>query len=85
MSYYFSAGVQSIFQEAFLSRLTETGATESSSTYDLSNQMEVDREIACENIKKIVHNLVAAIDNLWNLKDGVRIALSKKLSEDGKS
>ncbi|KAF3440070.1 hypothetical protein FNV43_RR18348 [Rhamnella rubrinervis] len=76
-------GVQSIFQEAFLSRLTETGATESSSTYELSNQMEVDREIACEKTRKIMHNLVAAIDNLWNLKDGVHIALAKKLSEDG--
>ncbi|KAH7519670.1 E3 ubiquitin-protein ligase BRE1-like 1 [Ziziphus jujuba] len=76
-------GAQSIFQEAFLSRLTETGATESSSTYDLPNQMEVDREPACEKTKKIMHNLAAAIDNLWHLKDGVYIELVKKTSEDG--
>lgn len=85
MLYSFSVGAQSIFQEAFLSRLTETGATQSSSTYEFLNQMEVDREIAREKARKIVHNLVAAIDNLWDLKDGVHIALVKKLSEDGES
>lgn len=67
-----------------MSRLTETGATENSSTYDLPNQMEVDRGPALEKTKKIMHNLVAAIDNLWYLKDGVHTELVNKISEDGK-
>lgn len=75
----------SILKDAFLSRLIETGATESSSTNDCSNQMEEERETVSERTKNILLNIVAAVDNLWYLKDGLLTAVLKELPEDGKS
>jgi E3 ubiquitin-protein ligase BRE1 len=63
----------------------ETGATESSSATNCPDQMEVDRETAFEKNKSIVHNLVATINGLWYLKDGLRAAVLKQLTEDGRS
>uniref|UniRef100_A0A2N9EF63 E3 ubiquitin protein ligase n=1 Tax=Fagus sylvatica TaxID=28930 RepID=A0A2N9EF63_FAGSY len=73
----------SILKDAFLSRLIETGATESSSTNDCSNQMEEERETVSERTKNILLNIVAAVDNLWYLKDGLLTAVLKELPEDG--
>lgn len=47
--------------------------------------MEGDRQKAYEKTKNILSNLVAAVDNLWFLKDGIHAAVLKNLSEDGKS
>ncbi|XP_062073247.1 E3 ubiquitin-protein ligase BRE1-like 1 isoform X1 [Humulus lupulus] len=74
---------ESTFHEAFLSRLTETGATESSSSCDLPKQMEAVQQRASEQTKKILSNIVAAVDNLWYLKDGIHTVVLKKLSEYG--
>ncbi|XP_062098702.1 pyruvate kinase isozyme G, chloroplastic-like isoform X2 [Humulus lupulus] len=74
---------ESTFHEAFLSRLTETGARESSSLCDLPKQMEGDQQRASEQTKNILSNLVAAVDNLWYLKDGIHTVVLKKLSENG--
>lgn len=78
-------GAPSMFKDAFLSRLIETGATESSSMNDCPNQMEEERESASERTKNIFLNIVAATDSLWHLKDGLLTAVLKELPEDGKS
>ena len=78
-------GAPSMFKDAFLSRLKETGATESSSMNDCPNQMEEERESASERTKNILLNIVAATDSLWHLKDGLLTAVLKELPEDGKS
>ncbi|KAK3195140.1 hypothetical protein Dsin_026450 [Dipteronia sinensis] len=69
--------------DAFLSRLMETGATESSSADDCPNRMEDDRETASVKSKNILCNIVAAIDNLWQVKDGLHASALMKLPEDG--
>jgi len=75
----------SFLKDAFLSRLMETGATESSSSNNCPDQMEVDIETAFEKNKNVVHNIVDTINGLWHLKDGLHAAVLKQLPEDGKS
>ncbi|KAI9182601.1 hypothetical protein LWI28_027086 [Acer negundo] len=70
-------------EDAFLSRLMETGATERSSANDCPNRMEDDRETASVKSKNILCNIVATVDNLWHLKDGLIAAALMKLPEDG--
>ncbi|KAG6784625.1 hypothetical protein POTOM_010323 [Populus tomentosa] len=72
----------SFLKEAFLSRLMETGATESSSSNNCPDQMEVDIETAFEKNKNVVHNIVDTINGLWHLKDGLHAAVLKQLPED---
>lgn len=74
----------STVQDVFLSRLMQTGATESSSTYRFANQMEEHNEITAEKAKSILKNIVTATNNLWCMKDGLHTALLKKLPGDGK-
>lgn len=77
-------GSSSTVQDVFLSRLLQTGATESSSTNHFANEMEEHREITTEKAKSILNNLVTTINNIWCLKDGLHTALLKKLPGDGK-
>lgn len=58
-------------EDTFLSRLVETGATESCSTNNLNslNQMEEDRQPSREKTQNILCNIVAAISDMWSLKD----------------
>lgn len=77
-------GVPSTSKDAFLSRLTQTGATENSSMHDCTNRMKVDGETATEKTKNILCNIVAATDNLWYLKDDLSAEILKELPEDGK-
>lgn len=72
----------STVQDVFLSRLMQTGATESSSTYRFANQMEEHNEITAEKAKSILKNVVTATNNLWGMKDGLHTALLKKLPGD---
>ncbi|KAH8516624.1 hypothetical protein H0E87_004827 [Populus deltoides] len=72
----------SFLKDAFLSRLMETGATESSSSNNCPDQMEVDIETAFEKNKNVVHNIVDTINGLWYLKDGLHAAVLKQLPED---
>lgn len=74
--------MSSSFEEAFLSRLVETGATETSSANDCLNSMKEDEENASEKIKNILFNIVAAINGIWQQKDGLH---ANKISEHGKS
>lgn len=76
-------GGPSTLQNAFLNRLAQAGATESSCTYNICNKMEEDRGTTSENSQNILGNIVAAIDNVWNVKDALHDALLKELPEDG--
>ncbi|XP_059633890.1 E3 ubiquitin-protein ligase BRE1-like 1 [Cornus florida] len=75
-------GGSSHLEDAFLSRLLETGATDSSCTNNSVNQMEEDGQTTGEKTKNILCNVVAAIDELWYLKDGLYTAVLKSLPED---
>lgn len=70
-------------KDAFLSRLLETGATESSSAINSLNHEEEFAQTAADQSKSIVCNIVAAIDDLWYLKDGLQATILKALLEDG--
>ncbi|KAI8545437.1 hypothetical protein RHMOL_Rhmol07G0039500 [Rhododendron molle] len=70
-------------KDAFLSRLLETGATESSSAVNSLNHEEEFAQTAADQSKSIVCNIVAAIDDLWYLKDGLQATILKALLEDG--
>ncbi|XP_050385967.1 E3 ubiquitin-protein ligase BRE1-like 1 [Argentina anserina] len=78
-------GAPSTLHDAFLNRLAQAGATESSCTFNMCNKMEEDSGTASENTRNILGNVVAAIDNVWNVKDALRDALLKELPEDGLS
>jgi E3 ubiquitin-protein ligase BRE1 len=77
-------GTSSTVQDVFLSRLLQTGATESSSSYHFANEMEQHREITSEKVKRILNNILTSSSNSHCLKDGFHTALLQKLREDGK-
>lgn len=79
----FVDGSSSSVEDAVLSRLAETGATESSSTYSSSKHMEEDTESPREKTKTIERNIEASIENLWYLKDGLHATLLNELPKDG--
>ncbi|GMI74091.1 REDUCED DORMANCY 4, histone mono-ubiquitination 1 [Hibiscus trionum] len=77
-------GPPCLTDDAFLSRLMETGATESSSSNNCPEQIKEDREhTASEKTGNILHNIIVAIDDLWCLKDGLYVAVRKELQNDG--
>ncbi|KAJ6391015.1 hypothetical protein OIU77_025091 [Salix suchowensis] len=75
-------GSSSSLKDAFLCRLIETGATESSSSNNCPDQIPLDTETAFEKNKNVVHNIVDTINGLWHLKDGLHAAVLKQLPED---
>ncbi|KAF9687687.1 hypothetical protein SADUNF_Sadunf02G0119000 [Salix dunnii] len=72
----------SSLKDAFLCRLMETGATESSSSNNCPDQIGLDTETAFEKNKNAVHNIVDTINGLWHLKNGLYAAVLKQLPED---
>ncbi|KAE8720887.1 E3 ubiquitin-protein ligase BRE1-like 1 [Hibiscus syriacus] len=75
---------QCLTEDAFLSRLMETGATESSSSNNCPEQIKEDRKhTASGKTSNILHNIIVAIDDLWSLKDGLCAAVLKELQDDG--
>ncbi|CAL0304630.1 unnamed protein product [Lupinus luteus] len=72
-------GSPSTAQDIFLTRLLQTGATESSSTYNFATQLEENRKITTENTKTSLKNIMTTINNFWCLKDGLHTAVLKKL------
>lgn len=79
----FLDGSSSSFEDAVLSRLAETGATQSSSSYSSTKHMEEETESPCEKTKTIERNIEASIENLWYLKDGLHATLLSELPIDG--
>ncbi|KAL0464585.1 UNVERIFIED_CONTAM: E3 ubiquitin-protein ligase BRE1-like 1 [Sesamum latifolium] len=81
----------SLPEDALLSRLLETGATESSSTSSAStilNPTEEDRKIdggRTKNPKSILPNIVASFDDLNNLKHRLFTVSLKTFSTNGQS
>ncbi|KAG6597033.1 E3 ubiquitin-protein ligase BRE1-like 1, partial [Cucurbita argyrosperma subsp. sororia] len=75
-------GSSSSFEDAVLSRLAETGATQSSSTYSSSKHIEQETESPCEKTNIIKQNIDAAIENLWYLKDGLHATLLNELPKN---
>lgn len=75
-------GSSSSFEDAVLSRLAETGATQSSSTYSSSKHMEEETESPCEKTKTIERSIETSIENLWYLKDGLHATLLNELPKD---
>ncbi|XP_022770213.1 E3 ubiquitin-protein ligase BRE1-like 1 isoform X2 [Durio zibethinus] len=72
-------GAISCTEDAFLSRLMETGATESSSSNNFPEPMKEDRDqTASEKTRSILHDIIVAINNLWCLKDGLYAAVWKE-------
>ncbi|MBA0610076.1 hypothetical protein Godav_010970 [Gossypium davidsonii] len=77
-------GLPSYTENAFLSRLMETGATESSSSNNCTEQIKEDREhTVSAKTGNILNNIIVAIDDLWCLKDGLYAAVRKELQNDG--
>lgn len=77
-------GALSSLEDAFLKRLLETGATESSSaSSNVPNQMQEDRQTEGEKTRNILRNIIVAIDSLWFLKDQLYAAVVKALPENG--
>ncbi|KAL1314887.1 hypothetical protein HN51_041699 [Arachis hypogaea] len=72
----------STVHDVFLSRLMQTGATESSSTYNCANQVEEQRQLNSEKEQSILKNVVTTIHKFWRLKDGLHTAVLKKLPGD---
>ncbi|KAB5569032.1 hypothetical protein DKX38_002825 [Salix brachista] len=79
---FLSDGSSSSLKDAFLRRLIETGATESSSSNNCPDQIRLDTQTAFEKNKNVVHNIVDTINGLWHLKDGLHAAVLKQLPED---
>lgn len=75
-------------EDALLSRLIETGATESSSACVLVNPIgedgKMNREMT-EKLETILRNIVASFDNLNNLKSILYTASLKALSSNGEN
>ncbi|KAI4356680.1 hypothetical protein L6164_000684 [Bauhinia variegata] len=76
-------GSPSTVEDVFLSRLLQTGATESSSTLICADQMEDQRETTIEKIKSILNNTVTAINNLWCQKDALHDTVLEYFPDDG--
>ncbi|XP_073030529.1 E3 ubiquitin-protein ligase BRE1-like 1 isoform X1 [Primulina eburnea] len=70
-------------EDAFLSRLLETGATESCSTTTDTKPMEIDRQTDGEKAKSILRNLVATLDDLSGLKVWLYAASLEAISSCG--
>lgn len=75
-------------EDALLSRLLETGATESSSTSTVVSPTEDDRKVGGEKAYKseaILQNIVASFDNLNNLKCRLYTASLEAVSSSGQN
>ncbi|CAA0842721.1 E3 ubiquitin-protein ligase BRE1-like 1 [Striga hermonthica] len=73
-------------EDAILSRLLETGATESSSACIIANSTEERRKVDSGNtmkMKNILHNIVASFDELNSLKHRLYAASQKAVSSIG--
>ncbi|KAJ8900265.1 hypothetical protein K2173_024905 [Erythroxylum novogranatense] len=75
-------GVPSPVEDDFLSRLVETGATDCSSSTDFVDEMEEDGKTTCVEVKNILSNVIAAVNGLWLLKNGLHAAVLKQLPGD---
>ncbi|XP_027112931.1 E3 ubiquitin-protein ligase BRE1-like 1 isoform X1 [Coffea arabica] len=69
--------------DALLSRLLVTGATESSSTCNVTNNTEEGNHEDSKKIRNTLHTILAAVDHQWKLKDNLCSTALSAFSEDG--
>ncbi|KAL9259499.1 E3 ubiquitin-protein ligase BRE1-like 1-like protein [Drosera capensis] len=67
----------------FLSRLMETGATECSSLNEAPQHMIENQDLCRKKCRSILDNIVASVDEIWCLKDGLYSSLSMAIPENG--
>ncbi|GAB2224302.1 hypothetical protein Drorol1_Dr00005055 [Drosera rotundifolia] len=67
----------------FLSRLMETGATECSSVNEAPQHMIEKQDLGRKKCSSILDNIVASVDEIWCLKDGLYSSLSMAIPENG--
>ncbi|CAN1845189.1 E3 ubiquitin-protein ligase BRE1-like 1 [Linum perenne] len=75
--------IAAVPEDAFLSRLMETGATENSSAINVQEHMDESRETGSVKMKNILKNIVIAINDLWHVKDELHARVLKELPNDG--
>ncbi|KAL9252735.1 E3 ubiquitin-protein ligase BRE1-like 1-like protein [Drosera capensis] len=67
----------------FLGRLIETGATECSSVNEAPRHMIENQDLCRKKCRSILDNIVASVDEIWCLKDGLYSSLSMAIPENG--
>lgn len=73
-------------EDVFLHRLSEKGATESSSANgSIPCQMQECRDSVGDKVQNTFRNIVHAIDGAWGMKDGLYAESIKQLPEGGKT
>ena len=68
-----------------MSRLLETGATESSSGTLSHSQLDDDLQKTEVKSVKILENVVSALTKLWTVNNHVTVSILGKLPDEGKS
>nr|GMD77663.1 E3 ubiquitin-protein ligase BRE1-like 1 [Ipomoea batatas] len=69
--------------DAFMSELLQTDEKDSSSSVDTTSIVVEDKKIDDDKTMDLVSNAVAAVDDLWYIKDKLYTAVLKSLSDDG--
>lgn len=72
-------------EEVFLSRLLETGATESCSDVLSSSQIDEGVRTSQATTRNVLQNILTSINYLWHASDQAISALCKTLPVDGKT
>lgn len=66
-----------------MSELLQTDEKDSSSSVDTTSIVVEDKKIDDDKTMDLVSNAVAAVDDLWYIKDKLYTAVLKSLSDDG--
>lgn len=66
-----------------MSELLQTDAKDSSSSVDTTAIVVEDKKIDDDKTMDLVSNAVAAVDDLWHIKDKLYTAVLKSLSDNG--
>lgn len=78
-----SDGSSSSSDDPFLKRLMETGSPEPCLASKSLDQMLEDGDKACEKSRNILRNIVAVVNDLCRMKDGLYTTVLTALPEDG--
>ncbi|PKA46449.1 E3 ubiquitin-protein ligase BRE1-like 1 [Apostasia shenzhenica] len=75
-------GASLAIQEDFMSRLLESGATDSCSDNESSDYQDNSTKITSVTTKNILRNITSSINCMWHMREDVASALRCNLSED---
>ncbi|KAK8964000.1 E3 ubiquitin-protein ligase BRE1-like 1 [Platanthera guangdongensis] len=76
-------GASTLIHDDFLSRIFETGATESCSHNEPTDHLEYDTLLTSEATNNILQNIIFSINSLWRASEDVVSVPRANLSEDG--